>query len=622
MIAPTRLIRIWLGICLRTSRWQVSGPAQTRRIVTTAGAGTLVAFWHRSLTLSPALCFWARSIEPKLSFRMMVSKNRDGRLIADIVRPWGFIGIHGSSSKRGKDKGGAAVLRKALRELNDGAIVAITPDGPRGPAEQLHPGAIALSRLAKCPIVPIGMASNNPRLPSWDGLAFPLPFRQGNFVLGKPLFQPDAETLRTALIDVSRRADDLLAAQKQTPTDRVWRLMGTVIAPALTMMLRVRLARGRELPDRLRERMGLGGGKRPEGQLLWLHAASVGETLSALPLLDALLKERSDLSVLFTTATVTGSEIVSRYPEFGKRVIHRFIPHDVSRWISRFLDRWRPDGAAFIESELWPGVIAACGRRAIPVMLINGRLSDRSARRWKHVPGIARKMFSRLDWIAARGPEDAGRFKALGASPVYEYGDLKQDAPALPFDSEELTTLRSHIGKRPVFVAASTHPGEETIIAEAARIARKTYPDLLTVIVPRHPSRGQEIAEQLHAPRRSQKKLPDWDTPVWIADTLGELGLFYRLADHAFIGNSLSGKGGGHNPFEPLRLNVPTATGPLMQNWREASTMLAGTLQTVYDPLTLAEWLISAPSELPSGTNFGHSVIPPLCKRILDTLDQ
>ncbi|MBS1079709.1 glycosyltransferase N-terminal domain-containing protein [Gluconobacter kondonii] len=621
MTLSPRLLRLWLGLCLRSTRWQVSGSPRAVETLLTPQNGAVVAFWHRSLTLSPALWFWARSQEPRLQLRVLISRNPDGMLIADVVRPWGIIGIHGSSSKNGKNKGGAAVLRTALKELQGGAIVGITPDGPRGPAEHVQPGAVALSRLAGCAVVPVGMACTSLRLPSWDGLAFPLPFGRGALILGEPLFQPGAPDLQNALNTLSGRAESIQRHHQSGVSEHLWRLTGTLLAPALTVMLRIRLQKGRELPDRLRERMGLGDTRRPAGRILWLHAASVGETLCALPLAEALLDARPELTLLFTTATVTGSEIVARHPFFGKRIIHRFIPHDVPRWLRRFLNLWQPEGAVFVESELWPGIIAACSDRDIPVMLVNGRLSDRSSRRWDRLRGPARRMMGRLSWVAARGPEDAARFRALGASPVYEDGDLKQDAPPLPYDEAEYNRLKALFGERPIFVAASTHPGEENLVLQAAESARTLQPDLLTILVPRHPTRGAELAERFSLPRRSSRQDPTPQTPVWLADTLGELGLFYRLADRCFLGNSLIGKGGGHNPFEPLRLGVPTATGPKMENWREAMATVSDTIQIVNDVECLTRWLKS-PLPPVRTTGLQRSVVSVLRDRILRTVER
>ncbi|QDH17654.1 glycosyltransferase N-terminal domain-containing protein [Swingsia samuiensis] len=623
MISPARLIHLWLGLCLRSTRWHVRGSLASKNLLTQAHQGTVVAFWHRSLTLSPALWFWARHIEPDLKLKVLISRNADGKLIADAVRPWDIIGIHGSTARKGKNKGGVAVLKTAIKELKNGSLIAITPDGPRGPAEQIQPGAIALSRLTRSAIVPMGLHCSSWRLPTWDRLLFPLPFGRGTMVAGPPLYQPDEATLKQALDDVSRQAEEEFTQQKASLLKRIpnllWALSGLLIAPALTILIRFRLKKGRELPGRLHERMGIDHAKRPQAPLLWVHAASVGESISAQPLITSLLEQNPNLYILFTTATVTGAEIIQKHPLFKKRIFHRFIPYDVPRWLNRFMRRWKPSGTVFIESEIWPGIITACSTRNIPIMVINGRLSDRSSRRWERANFLARNIFTKFTWVAARGPEDAARFRKLGTRQVYEFGDLKQDAPPLPYDQEEFHRLKELIGVRPIFVAASTHPGEEEIILDAAKIARQTKPNLLTILIPRHPIRGAELAKKFNLPQRSQKATPDNHTSVLLADTLGELGLFYRLADACFIGNSLTGKGGGHNPFEPLRLGTPTATGPLMDNWRESLILLKDQIHVISNVTDLANWMIQTHSKH-SMSKLSDSVVPKLSSRIMETI--
>ncbi|MBR0559408.1 glycosyltransferase N-terminal domain-containing protein [Neokomagataea anthophila] len=592
MTLAARAIHLWLGFCLRTTRWQITGTSAGRAAITQPHAGYVVAFWHRHLTLAPALWFWARTRNADLRLYAFISRNADGRLIAEAIRPWNITAIHGSTARRGKDKGGAAALRAALRIINDGGHIGITPDGPRGPAESIQPGAEALSRIARRPLIPVGMDCTSLHLPSWDRLRLPLPFGRGVIAPTTPILRPDAATLRAALSNANIQAETQRAHAHHSIIEQLWAGIGTALAPALTIMTRLRLRRGKELPNRLRERMGLTQAASAKKQrTLWIHAASVGETLCARPLLDALLAADPTLHILFTTATVTGSEIMAQHPAIGIRVTHQFIPHDVPRWIKRFLKRWSPQGAVFVESELWPGIITELSRRHIPIMVVNGRLSDRSARRWQRFRPFVHSLFSRLTWVAARGAEDAAHFRALGVKTVYNYGDLKRDAAPLPHDPTELKRLRDLIGTRPIFVAASTHPGEEEIILQAAEKARQQQPTLLTILVPRHPNRGPELAARFNLPSRQAGHDPDKTMSVFLADTLGELGLFYRLADSCFIGHSLTAPGGGHNPFEPLRLGVPTATGPHMSNWREAVIQLAETLQTVNNADSLAQWL-------------------------------
>ncbi|MCQ9154851.1 glycosyltransferase N-terminal domain-containing protein [Acidomonas methanolica] len=595
----SRAARAWLRLALRTTRWTVTGAPAAVPILRQENAqhGAIVAFWHHSLLQLAALWHWVRDRHSHLHLHVVVSRNRDGRLLADAIAPWGIVGIAGSSARKGKEKGGSRAFRQALTVLKDGCMLAITPDGPRGPARVVQPGVVALSRLAHRPVVPVGAACHALRLPSWDRLAIPLPFGRGEIVLASPLDPPaSTEDLASALNAAQAEAERRHATSGWSAPERLWALLGTLLAPPLIVMLRIRLARGRELEDRLRERLGLTRARRPRGPLLWVHAASVGECRSALPLIDALLELRPGLSVLMTTATVTGAGIAAAHfaaspPERAARLRHQFIPYDVPRWSRRFLNRWRPDAALFVESEIWPGLIAACDRRGIPVAIVNGRLSDRSARRWARLKRLATRLYGRLSFVAARGAEDAARFRTLGVRECTEYGDLKQAAPPPPVPQDAMADLRAAIGARPVLLAASTHPGEEEMIAEAARLLRETRPDLLCIIAPRHPVRAGEIAAGLgHPPRRSQGKLPGRSDSLYLADTLGELGLLYRLATVAWLGNAHRPPGGGHNPYEPVRLGVPLATGPHIDNFRPAFARLAGHVAVTHDAGALADW--------------------------------
>ncbi len=377
----------------------------------------------------------------------------------------------------------------------------------------------------------------------------------------------------------------------------LWAVAAALAAPMLGLWLWLRARRGKEIATRLAERRGYaGGGARPAGKLVWLHAASVGETVSLLPVLGELARGAPEIAVLLTTGTVTSAELLAqRLPALGLAgsVTHRFVPLDVPRWVARFLDHWRPDAAAFVESELWPNLLAACARRRVPMMLINARMSARSFARWRRWPGLARGLLGGFVSIRARSADDAARFAALGAPGVRAVGDLKFAAPALPADPDTLAEIRRAIGTRPVFLAASTHPGEEPILLAVHRRLTARHPDLLTIIVPRHPARGMEIAAlagaaAAPAPRRAQGALPD-GSGLYIADTLGELGIFYHLATVAFIGGSLV-RHGGQNPLEAARLGVPLLIGPHHANFAEAVVALskAGALVTARDGETLA----------------------------------
>jgi 3-deoxy-D-manno-octulosonic-acid transferase len=356
---------------------------------------------------------------------------------------------------------------------------------------------------------------------------------------------------------------------------RAWSVLAALAAPPLRWHLRRRAAKGREDVARLAEREGHGAA-RPAGRLLWLHAASVGEARSLLPLLDALAGRAPDLRFLVTTGTVTSAAQLPGWlaPAIADRVQHRYAPLDVPAWVARFLDGWRPDAAVRVESEFWPNTLAACRERGLPVVLVNARLSARSAERWQRfAPRTARRLLGGFAAIIPRSAEDAARFETLGVTRLAPPGDLKWSADPLPADPEALAALRAAIGARPVFLAASTHPGEEALALAAAAELRAARPDLLTVLAPRHPDRGAELAALASgAPRRSQGALPDAG-PVHIADTMGELGLFYRVAGAALVGGSLVPHG-GQNPLEPARLGCPILFGPHMDNFAEASAAL------------------------------------------------
>jgi 3-deoxy-D-manno-octulosonic-acid transferase len=376
---------------------------------------------------------------------------------------------------------------------------------------------------------------------------------------------------------------------------RVWAAAATASAPALRCWLQLRLRRGKEVAGRLGERRGREREPRPAGRLVWLHAASVGETVSILPVLAALQAQAPALTLLVTTGTVTSAELLTSRLGRRGRVLHRFVPLDVPAWSRRFLDHWRPDAAVFVESELWPNLLEACRRRRIPLMLVNARLSARSHARWSRLPGFARHVLGGFTLVQARSEADAARLRGLGARRVTAPGDLKYAAPPLPVDEAALTELRGLLAGRPVWLAASTHPGEEALIFDVHRRLAPAHPGLLTIVAPRHPERGTRLAGEagdLAVTRRAAGDGPP-AAGVWIADTLGELGLWYRLARIVFVGRSLLPPGGGQNPLEPARLGCAIAVGPHTGNFLVPMQSLAdtGALHRVADAARLARWV-------------------------------
>ncbi len=344
------------------------------------------------------------------------------------------------------------------------------------------------------------------------------------------------------------------------------------LAPAV---LKARTRRGKEDASRLDERRGIASRLRPEGTLIWIHGASVGESLAVLPLISKLL-EKPDRHVLVTTGTVTSAQLMAERLPSG--AFHQYVPVDTCAAVRRFLAHWRPDIALFVEAELWPNLILETRARGIRMALVNARFTQKSYEGWKRAAGLATRIISAFDATLAQNGPIAKRLTAFGAKRVQIVGSLKTDVPPLPVNEALLMEFRAAAGGRPMFLAASTHPGEDDLILEAARNLQNAYPDLLTILVPRHPQRGPEIealanAGGFVAARRSTGALPASPTHVYIADTLGELGLFYRAAPFAFLGGSLVGHG-GQNPLEAARLGAAIVAGPHTENFEEIFRVL------------------------------------------------
>jgi 3-deoxy-D-manno-octulosonic-acid transferase len=350
-----------------------------------------------------------------------------------------------------------------------------------------------------------------------------------------------------------------------------------LLAPLAPLILSERARRGKEDTARMPERFGHASRKRPDGSLIWIHGASVGESVSILPLTSALL-DKPNRSILVTTGTVTSAKLMAaRLPE---RAFHQYVPIDSPAAVEHFLDHWRPDLALFVESELWPNLILATRRRAVPMALVNARLSEGSYRGWLRAKGLARRLMQAFDVALAQDEVIAVRLRALGAPNVIVSGSLKADAPPLPADETALAQLMNAIYPRSVFLAASTHPGEDEAILDATAALQQCGAHSLTVIVPRQPARGGAIAEMAQARGfksscRATGALPDSDTQVYVADTMGELGVFYRAARFAFVGGSLVPHG-GHNPLEPAVLDTAVIAGPHVQNFAEIYRTIFG----------------------------------------------
>ncbi|NNU16406.1 3-deoxy-D-manno-octulosonic acid transferase [Parvularcula sp. ZS-1/3] len=360
------------------------------------------------------------------------------------------------------------------------------------------------------------------------------------------------------------------------PTPKAWslrtyRAATKLLRPVANYALERRLRAGKEDPSRLSERRGIASLPRPEGKLLWMHGASVGESLSILPLVDRLSEVHPELRFLVTTGTVTSAALMAdRLPP---KAVHHYIPIDQPHFVRAFLDHWKPDAAFFVESELWPVMLGEVAKRKIPAALINGRMSPRTYESWQGRKKAARELLSVFDIIIAQNAENAERFEGLSERHVGTLGNLKLAADKLPAPLEALGQLEGWLDGRPRWLAASTHETEEIQVLSAHRQILAELPDTVLFLAPRHPARGDEIVEICHdhgfpVARRSDGEGIGPDTQVYLADTLGELGTFYSLSDIAFVGGSFPAIG-GHNPLEPARLGCAILHGPEVFNFAD-----------------------------------------------------
>ncbi len=555
----------------------------------------ILAMWHGQFLMVPK---FNRAGFP---VKCMVARHGDAEIIARVLDHFGMELIRGAGGgERRRDRGGAQALRNALRALGDGQSVAMTADVPPGPARKAGPGIATLARMSGRPVVPIAVATSRYHaFRTWSRMTLNLPFSDLAVVVGEPIVigadggAAAAEQARLLierrLNEMTRRAYELAGADlvRATPPPAIegrvppiepglslktYRVLTGLARPAAPLILGLRARKGKEDRQRQPERLGYAGAPRPPGRLAWVHAASVGEANAVLPLLPALREQRPGLRFLLTTGTVTSAEVAARRLAPGD--IHQYAPLDIGEYVRRFLDHWQPDLGIFTESEIWPNLILESSARGVPLALINARMSNGSFGRWRRNAGLAEPLFSRFDLVLAQNGKLARRFSELGARRAFGVGNLKIDAPPPPVDVAEAHRLRDALAGRPHFVAASTHEGEDETVGAAHRALARMIPGFCTIIVPRHPERGERMAAQfkrggLAVARRSLRELPERGTEVYIADTIGELGTLYAVSDVAFIGGSLVDRG-GQNPIEAVRHGSAVLTGPYLNNFRDA----------------------------------------------------
>ena len=553
----------------------------------------IVAMWHGQFMLLPLIK------PPFIPVDIMLARHRDAEIMAETLKHFDMQLIRGAGAgSRSKDRGGAHAYMAAVQALRDGRTVAMTADVPGGQARYAGLGIVMVARQSGRPILPVAIATSRYlSLNTWSRLTINLPFAGLGFAVGpmvrvpREATQAELEHYRQA-VEVSLnqatvaafaraganparatpRGAALAGEAKPGLSIKAYRVVTALARPVTPVLLGLRERSGKEDGRRRPERLGRPSAERPAGRLAWFHAASVGETIAVLPLISALAAQRPTLSFLLTTGTVTSAELARQ--RVGPHTIHQYAPLDVPRYVAGFLEHWKPDLAVFAESEIWPNLIMQSAARGIPLALINARMTKRSFRRWRRLPGLAHPLFGRFTVVLAQNEALARRFSALGAPCTLSVGNLKVDAPAPPVDNAALERLRLALADRPLLMAASTHEGEDQVMAQAHRALAQSLPGLCTIIAPRHPERGGAITEMLkgqglHVAQRSLGILPDRSSEAYVADTIGELGTLYKLAPVAFIGGSLVNRG-GQNPIEAVRQGAVVLTGPHWQNFGDA----------------------------------------------------
>ncbi len=340
--------------------------------------------------------------------------------------------------------------------------------------------------------------------------------------------------------------------------------------PFIYIYLYFRYIKGKEDKERFKERLGYANLARPQGRLFWFHAASVGEVNSILPLLEKMQQVYKNVNIMVTTGTVTSAKLASE--RLPKGCFHQYVPVDMRHAVKRFVKYWKPEAAFWVESELWPNLIMMTKHSGCTMILINARISDRSYKKWKRWKLMAQRILSCFTLCMPQTEEDGLRLQHLGAPHTLFKGNLKADARPLPADPKAYSDLLKYMGERLVWLAASTHEGEEIIIADIHKKLKQAHENILTIIVPRHPERGTKIRNELNKLKlnicqRSMNEPVTGLTDIYLADTMGELGLFYRLSEVVFMGGSLV-KHGGQNPLEPARLECAIITGPHCFNFQ------------------------------------------------------
>ena len=363
-----------------------------------------------------------------------------------------------------------------------------------------------------------------------------------------------------------------MAGKSDTALLKLYRLTTDMLGPLLPLWVNARAKKGKEEAARLSERRGRSSAPRPDGPLIWMHGASVGECTMLLPLIAQIREARPDVNVLITSGTVTAARLMAERLPSG--VIHQYVPLDRRKYARAFLDYWRPDVAIWAESEIWPNLIIEAKSRGVNLALINARMSEKSLGGWRKRAGSARAIFSRFDLILAADKATAAGLSEFVGKAITPIGNLKDAALPLPVDAKAKAALLAAMGARPVWCAASTHHGEDDIVLGAHETVLNTSADALLILAPRHPERRENIAELINSmglsfTTRSSGAMPDANTQIYLFDTIGEMGLAFDMSRLSLICGSLTQGLSGHNPLEPARAGCAVMSGRHVASFAE-----------------------------------------------------
>lgn len=594
------ILTILLRIVAGTLRWRFRIPEESRCLIE-SGHPFVLAFWHGHIFLLPGVF---KRVFPKHSeIWTLISRHGDGELIARTVKPLGVHAIRGSTGKGGKE-----ALQEMLQTLAGGHRVAITPDGPRGPRRKVQPGVVLLSSKAQVPILPVAWrASPCLRMKSWDRFEVPLPFGRVCVTFGAPLTVDEDEVragLQSAcarvedqMNDLCRSAETELAHSAQADRFALGYnfLLALLLIPSLPFFVWKLLTTPKHRAG-LAQRLGLSlpniPGQNSPIRPIWIHAVSVGEVLATVPMVRKLRQTRPDQPIVISTITPTAQAVARRtFPEVQAVI---YFPFDLPFCTRRILHAVRPRLFIHTETEIWPNFLLLLGRAGIPSLIINGRISARSCRQYGWFRFFFREVLRSVSAFGMQSRADCRRIIRIGADPgrVFVTGNMKFD---LPLEEEPETlglSIRKELGFRledAVWVAGSTHPGEEEIVLDVFVRLRATFPALRLLLAPRHTERAAEIetlarARGLAVARRTRGALAASDAQVLLMDTMGELAKAYAAADLVFVGGSLVPVG-GHNLLEPILFGKPVLFGRHTQNTADIARALqdAGGGVEVYD---------------------------------------